>query len=447
MRRSTHHRCVGQHTIDALVDTRKKMKPLLPNNNSSGDSLNDIFLLDNGKVASNPGATLNESFANPRIPESVLNLSEEVFADHPSIATIKSKFNPLNFSFAEINSETMTAYLSKLEVKKSTGHDGISPKILKLSTPSLAGPLTTLFNYCIRTSTLPCSWKMSNVFPIYKKGDTSDKNNYRPVSVPPAISKLFEKALFDQLYSSFLPTFSPNMSGFLRGHSTATALIKLTDDWRKFLDEKQEVGVVAIDLSKAFDCICHNLLLAKLKAYGLHDTALKLLRSFLHERKKRVMCNNSCSNWTPIRCGVPQGSLLSPLLFNIFMNDMNEAVIDSSSLRLYADGTTQYVADKNPTVLQSSLNQDMERLSSWLDHNYLRANGDKTQAMVLGKSTHHYDLRMFAPKCSYGEIFFISRLELVHKVLTPKIKKKWGSLTLFRRKWQWKNALISINRS
>ena len=123
---------------------------------------------------------------------------------------------------------------------------------------------------------------MSNVSPIYKKGDTSDKNNYRPVSVLPAISKLFEKVLFDQLYSSFLPTFSPNMSGFLRGHSTATALIKLTDDWRKSLDEKQEVGVVAIDLSKAFDCICHNLLLAKLKAYGLRDTALKLLRSFLH---------------------------------------------------------------------------------------------------------------------------------------------------------------------
>lgn len=181
----------------------KKMKPLLPNNNSSGDSLNDIFLLDNGKVASNPCATLNESFVNPRIPESVLNLSEEDFIDHPSIATIKSELNPLNFSFTEINSETTTAYLSKIEIRKSTGHDGLSPKILKLSTPSLADPLTTLFNYCIRTSTLPSSWKMSNVSPIYKKGDTSDENNYRPVSVLPAISKLFEKVLFDQLYSSF----------------------------------------------------------------------------------------------------------------------------------------------------------------------------------------------------------------------------------------------------
>ena len=136
-----------------------------------------IFLLDNGKVASNPCATLNESFVNPRIPESVLNLSEEDLIDHLSIATIKSELNLLNFSFTEINLETTTAYLSKIEVKKSTGHDG-PPKILKLSTPSLADPLTTLFNYCIRTSTLPSSWKMSNLSPIYKKGDTSDKNNY-----------------------------------------------------------------------------------------------------------------------------------------------------------------------------------------------------------------------------------------------------------------------------
>ena len=415
----------------------KKMKPLLPNNNTSGDSLNDIFLLDNGKVASNPCATLNESFANPRIQESVLNLSEDDFTDHPSIVTIKSKHNPLNFSFTEINSETMIAYLSKIEAKKSTGHDGLSPKILKLSTPSLVDPLTTLFNYCIRTSTLPSSWKMSNVSPIYKKGDTSDKNNYRPVSVIPAISKLFEKVLFDQLYSSFLPTFSPNKSGFLRGHSTATAQIKLTDDWRKSLDEKQEVGVVAIDLSKAFDCICHNLLLAKSKAYGLHDTALKLLRSFLHERKQRVMCNNSCSNWTPIRCGVPQGSLLSPLLFNIFMNDINEAVNDSS-LRLYADDTTQYMADKNPTILQFSLNQDMERLSSWLDHNYLQANGDKTQAMVLGKSTHHYDLKFNGAPIDIKEQLKILGVHLDNKLtfqehISEILKKVFAKIAALRR--------------
>ena len=150
--------------------------------------------------------------------------------------------------------------------------------------------------------------------------------------------------MFDQLYASFVSILSSNVSGFHNGHSCATALIKLTDDWRCALEEKKEVGVIAIDLSKAFDCMCHNLLLAKVKAYGVQEPALQLLRSYLHGRKQRVICNNKCSSWSTVQCGVPQGSLLSPLLFNIFMNDINETVT-VSSLRLYADDTTQYTAE------------------------------------------------------------------------------------------------------
>ena len=113
-----------------------------------------------------------------------------------------------------------------------------------------------------------------------------------------------------------------------------------------------------------------NLLLAKVKAYGVQEPALQLLRSYLHGRKQRVICNNKCSSWSTVRCGVPQGSLLSPLLFNIFMNDINETVT-VSSLRLYADDTTQYTADYSPVVLQHLLNHDMEKLSSWFASNYL----------------------------------------------------------------------------
>ena len=143
---------------------------------------------------------------------------------------------------------------------------------------------------------------MSNVTPIHKKDEVTDKNNYRPVSVLPAISKLFEKVMFDQLYVSFAPILSSNMSCFLKGHSCAKALIKLTDDWRSALDEKKEMGVIAIDLSKDIGCICHNLLLAKVKAYGVQGPALQLLRSYLRGRKQRVICNNKCSSWSTVRC-------------------------------------------------------------------------------------------------------------------------------------------------
>ena len=134
-----------------------------------------------------------------------------------------------------------------------------------------------------------------------------------------------------------------------------------------------------------------NLLLAKVKAYGVQEPALQLLRSYLHGRKQRVICNNKCSSWSTVRCDVPQGSLLSPLLFNIFMNDINETVT-VSSLRLYADDTTQYTADYSPVVLQHLLNHDMEKLSSWFASNYLQVNEDKTQAMILGNSSYRYDL-------------------------------------------------------
>ena len=183
------------------------------------------------------------------------------------------------------------------------------------------------------------------------------------------------------------------MSGFLPGHSCTTALVKLTDDWCDALDKKNDVGVVAIDLSKAFDSICHNLLLAKLKAYGLQDSALQLMRSYLQDRKQRVKCNGVYSDWLPIHCGVPRGNLLGPLLFNIFVNDVNYTV-GNSSLRLYADDTTQYAHDTSPAILEITLNQDICTLSAWCNANYLHINGEKTQAMILGKSQYSYDLKV-----------------------------------------------------
>ena len=171
--------------------------------------------------------------------------------------------------------------------------------------------------------------------------------------------------------------------------------------------KETDVGVVAIDLSKAFDFICHNLLLAKLKANSVQEPALQLIRSNLHDRKQRVICNDSSSNWLPLRCGVPQGSL-SPLLFNIFMNDMNETVTVSSP-SLYADDNTQYAVANSPFLLQYTLNRDVESISSWLEYNnYLPADGNKTQmetkmeTLLIGvnktlkkklEDSNHYGLR------------------------------------------------------
>ena len=230
-------------------------------------------------------------------------------------------------------------------------------------------------------------WKRSHITPVYKKDDASSVKNYRPISILSAIPKLLEKVMYDQLYDVFKSKCFLNMSEFLRGHSCCTALLKMVDDWILALDSKKITGSLAIDLSKAFDSICHNLLLAKLRAYGLNDNAIAFLRSYFTDRQQKVKFHGKFSEWCPLNCDVPQGSLFGPLLFNIFLNDLNFAG-QISSLRLYTDDTTTYAANRDIITLEISLNQGLNILVTWFSQNYLIVNSIKTQGMLLGSHTH-----------------------------------------------------------
>ena len=214
----------------------------------------------------------------------------------------------------------------------------------------------------------------------FKKDEDTRKENYRPVSVLTALSKVYEKVIYDQLYNTFCRHLPQNLSGFQKNHSCCPALLKMTEDWRS-LDNRESAMAVAVDLSKAFDSI--NLLLAKLKAYGLSQSAMSLLSSYLLGRKQRVCLHGVCSSYSELRAGLPQGSLLGPLLFNIFINDLNYAVPDVS-LRLYADDTTLYASDVFPIALQFVVNRGLSRLSESFDANYLLINNAKRQALSIG---------------------------------------------------------------
>ena len=173
---------------------------------------------------------------------------------------------------------------------------------MKLAEPGILSSLTKFINRCVTSSHWPSDWKISIVSPIHKKDGETLKSNYRPVSVLPAVSKIAERVIFDQLYEFSLNFLSGNLSGFLKGHSCTTALLKTCEDIRENLDSSEYSAAITIDLSKAFDSINHNLLLAKLSAYGVTEDALQLVRSYLNDRKQHVKIDGNLSDWQIVKC-------------------------------------------------------------------------------------------------------------------------------------------------
>ena len=200
--------------------------------------------------------------------------------------------------------------------------------------------LVFLFNTSIETSQFPDSWKVARITPIFKDGDRTEKSNYRPISVLPVISKFFEKLVFNQLYQYMKENglFTSDQSGFLRLHSTLTCLLKMSDDWYNGLDLGKLVGLVLIDLKKAFDTVDHDILVKKLELYGVQQRELSWFRSYLSNRKQFCRVNGVDSDVGDLEVGVSQGSCLGPPPFLVYINDIPQAV-QASSVTMYADDT------------------------------------------------------------------------------------------------------------
>ena len=218
--------------------------------------------------------------------------------------------------------------IQNLNPNKTHDHDKISIRMLKICGNSLFRPLELIFNDCLANGIFPSDWKKVNIVPVHKKNDKKRLNNYRPISLLSICSKMLERLIFNEMFGFFIENdlISQHQSGFKPGDSCINQLLSITDEMYQSFDEGFDVGSVFLDISKAFDKVWHDGLIFKLKQNGISGNLLNLLSNFLRNRKQRIVLNGQTFSWTDVNAVVPQGSILRPLLFLIYINDLGDSL-------------------------------------------------------------------------------------------------------------------------
>ena len=285
--------------------------------------------------------------------------------------------------------------LNGISPTKATGHDLLSPRILKISTPFIALPITEIINRSISEGIFPSLWKTAIVTPIHKSGPTTDPSNYRPISVLPVLSKIFEKHVLKHLITHLESNklINLNQSGFRKNHSCITALHKTISDWLDKLKEHKPTLIIFLDFCKAFDMVDHQILLNKLLAKGISGNFHSLIKSYLSARTQMVKIGPATSNPRQVHSGVPQGSILGPTLFLIFIDDLLNLKLNMK-MHAYADDTTFYLSDENTKTLQIKAQHDLDIIESWCRNNKMLINTKKSHYLLCSTTQSTVQLKV-----------------------------------------------------
>ena len=321
------------------------------------------------------------------------------------------------------------------------------PRILKELRYEIALPLKLIFDMSIKTKTLPKDWRSGNISPIYKKGKKCYVNNYRPVSLTCILCKILESIIRDNILQYFIDNklFSNRQYGFIKGRSTVTQLLNILDKWTECLENGGQVDVIYTDLEKAFDKVPHKLLIRKLIQYKINPTIVEWIKAFLTNRRQRVKVNDCFSIWASVISGIPQGSILGPLLFIIYINDLVDVCSSGSEMYLYADDTKlfRYISDRADMV---ALQSEIDNLHNWIKNWLLKLNIDKCKVVSFGRNINidtHYtiDSKGLEKLDSIKDlgVYFDSKLRFnLH--LNEKVNKAYSVLGILNRNFRYVSA-------
>ena len=320
-----------------------------------------------------------------------------------------------------ITEQDVKDQLHALKISKPGGPDEISPKLIKTMGNSLVKPLTLLFNRTLTLGQVPSEWKMSNISAIFKKsGDIQNPTNYRPISITSCMGKMLEKIIFKYLFN-YLETnhiITNFQSGFRPKDSTVNQLLEIYHTIIENLDKGKEIKFIFCDISKAFDKVWHDGLLFKLRKIGIKNNLLSWFNSYLSNRKQRVITEGFSSNWENTQAGVPQGSVLGPYLFLIYINDIVQNI--NCNIRLFADDTSLFTVFENDDSIKL-LEEDLKKIAKFCEDWCIILNPTKTKSMKCSRKRTSQ-----CPNVKFNNIDLQDEPEHTHLGLTLSSEATWG---------------------
>jgi hypothetical protein len=380
-----------------------------------------------------------------------------VFNKEPDFDEHNVIFKPCDTKMEEfiIDNKAVLEKLKNLKIDKSPGVDDIHPRVLKELSLEIVEILTKLFNLSLKTSNLPEDWKLSIVTALFKKGSRSEVSNYRPVSLTCIVCKILESIITEKIMSYLLDNklLSNKQFGFIKGRSTSIQLLTLLDKWSKHLDNSDGIDVIYTDFEKAFDKVPHNRLIFKIKKYGICQSVLKWITAYLRNRKHKVRLNNRFSEWKEVISGIPQGSVLGPILFVLYINDMPAVCDKIAEISLFADDAkiSKILESAHSKIeLQNALNNVVDWSKQWL----LSLNIIKCVVLNIRKhdvQVNEYNIEADIGKTKLNCVESVKDLGvIVDKTLsfkehiTEKIKKANSMLGLIKRNFKYMDEATFI---